>query len=118
MLHEAQDVENAASPAVAVHERVNRLELIVEHSHSGEHFPFSSAYREPCVHHVGTSHTSWRRNRVFIDMSGALKALAEIGVPDEEKVGCDKIFMHRKYMDLLGADGHTIEPYPAIQRAK
>ncbi len=42
-----------------------------------------------------------------------LKALVEIGVLEEEKVGRDKVFIHRKYMELLGSDGHTFEPYPA-----
>lgn len=41
-----------------------------------------------------------------------LKALADIGVLEEEKVGRDKVFIHRKYMTLLGSDGHTFEPYP------
>ena len=27
--------------------------------------------------------------------------------------GRDKVFIHRKYMTLLGADDHTFEPYPA-----
>jgi Fic family protein len=41
-----------------------------------------------------------------------LKALAELGVLGEEKVGRDKVFIHRKYLDLLASDGHTFEPYP------
>lgn len=41
-----------------------------------------------------------------------LKLLAAIGVLEEEKVGRDKVFIHRKYMELLGSDGHTFEPYP------
>lgn len=45
-----------------------------------------------------------------------LKALAEIGVLEEEKVGRDKVFIHRKYMALLGSDEHTFEPYPAPRR--
>ena len=47
-----------------------------------------------------------------------LKALADIGVLEEEKVGRDKVFIHRKYMELLAADGHTFEPYPAVQRTR
>ena len=43
-----------------------------------------------------------------------LKALADLGVLEEEKVGRDKVFIHRKYMKLLGADDHTFEPYPAL----
>lgn len=40
-----------------------------------------------------------------------LKELARIGVLAEEKVGRDKIFLHRKYLDLLSSDEHTFEPY-------
>jgi Fic family protein len=40
-----------------------------------------------------------------------LKALVEIGILEEEKVGRDKLFVHRKYMTLLGADTHSFEPY-------
>ncbi len=42
-----------------------------------------------------------------------LKTLVDLGVLEEEKVGRDKVFIHRKYMRLLGSDGHTFEPYPA-----
>ena len=41
-----------------------------------------------------------------------LKQLAAIGVLDEEKVGRDKLFIHRKYMKLLGSDDHEFERYP------
>jgi Fic family protein len=40
-----------------------------------------------------------------------LKELALLGILDEEKVGRDKIFLHRKYLDVLFSDGHTFEPY-------
>lgn len=40
-----------------------------------------------------------------------LKDLARIGVLTEEKVGRDKIFLHRKYLDLLSSDEHMFEPY-------
>jgi Fic family protein len=40
-----------------------------------------------------------------------LKALVEIGILEEEKVGRDKLFIHRKYMTMLGADTHGFEPY-------
>ena len=46
-----------------------------------------------------------------------LKALVDIGVLEEEKVGRDKVFIHRKYMDLLGSDGHTFAAYPAKAKA-
>lgn len=44
-----------------------------------------------------------------------LKELARIGVLTEEKVGRDKIFLHRKYLDLLSSDEHTFEPYQTAQ---
>lgn len=40
-----------------------------------------------------------------------LKQLVDIGVLVEEKRGRDKVFIHRKYMDLLGRDDHAFEPY-------
>jgi Fic family protein len=41
-----------------------------------------------------------------------LKELARLGVLEEEKVGRDKIFLHRKYLDVLFSDEHGFEPYP------
>jgi len=41
-----------------------------------------------------------------------LKELAALGVLEQEKVGRDKIFLHRKYLDVLFSDGHTFQPYP------
>jgi Fic family protein len=41
-----------------------------------------------------------------------LKALADLGILEEEKVGRDKVFIHRKYMTLLASDEHAFEPYP------
>lgn len=46
-----------------------------------------------------------------------LKALVDIGVLEEEKIGRDKVFIHRKYMTLLGADDHEFEPYPSARGA-
>ena len=40
-----------------------------------------------------------------------LNALEKIGLLEEEKVGRDKIFIHRKYLDLLSSDEHTFAPY-------
>jgi Fic family protein len=40
-----------------------------------------------------------------------LKQLAAIGILGEEKRGRDKIFINRKYMDLLGRDDHAFVPY-------
>jgi cell filamentation protein, protein adenylyltransferase len=44
--------------------------------------------------------------------SAYLKELASLGVLEEEKAGRDKIFLHRKYLDVLFGDEHTFEPYP------
>jgi Fic family protein len=46
-----------------------------------------------------------------------LKELSRLGILTEEKVGRDKLFLHRKYFDLLQSDAHTYTPYkgqPAI----
>lgn len=40
-----------------------------------------------------------------------LKGLANIGVLIEQKAGRDKIFLHKKYLDLLTSDDHTFAPY-------
>jgi Fic family protein len=40
-----------------------------------------------------------------------LKELAKLGVLEEEKIGRDKIFLHRKYLDVLCSDEHRFEPY-------
>ena len=40
-----------------------------------------------------------------------LKELVRHGVLEEEKRGRDKIFLHRKYLDVLFSDEHTFEPY-------
>jgi hypothetical protein len=44
--------------------------------------------------------------------SAYLKELARLGLLEEEKVGRDKIFLHRKYLDVLFSDAHDFEPYP------
>jgi Fic family protein len=43
-----------------------------------------------------------------------LKELVRLGVLEEEKVGRDKVFLHRKYLDVLFGEEHTFEPYPAV----
>ena len=48
-----------------------------------------------------------------VSASRYLKQLVAIGVLEEEKRGRDKLFVHRKYMDLLGRDDHAFEPYVA-----
>ena len=40
-----------------------------------------------------------------------LKALVDIGVLKEEKVGREKLFIHPKYMQLLTGDTHQFGPY-------
>lgn len=45
--------------------------------------------------------------------SGYLKDLTRIGVMREEKSGREKVYMHKKYFDLLTSDHHTFDPYPA-----
>lgn len=42
-----------------------------------------------------------------------LKALCQAGVLLEEKVGRDKLFLHRKYLDLLSSDEHHFNDYPS-----
>ncbi len=43
--------------------------------------------------------------------SAYLKELAGLGVLEEEKVGRDKLFLHRKYLDVLFGDEHGFLPY-------
>lgn len=40
-----------------------------------------------------------------------LRKLVELGILEEEKKGRTKIFIHRKYMELLGDHEHTYTPY-------
>lgn len=46
-----------------------------------------------------------------VSASRYLKQLVKIGVLEEKKVGREKLFIHRKYMDLLGSDEHAFAPY-------
>ncbi|MGQ0455919.1 MAG: protein adenylyltransferase Fic [Hyphomicrobium sp.] len=48
-----------------------------------------------------------------VSASRYLKQLVELGVLVEEKRGRDKVFIHRKYMALLGRDDHAFEAYAA-----
>jgi hypothetical protein len=34
-----------------------------------------------------------------------------LGILEEEKVGRDKIFLHRKYLDVLFGEEHAFQPY-------
>jgi Fic family protein len=47
-----------------------------------------------------------------------LKAMVQAGVLLEEKAGRDKVFIHRKYLDLLSAEGHGFQPYKTVALAK
>ena len=46
-----------------------------------------------------------------VSASRYLKQLVDIGVLDEEKQGRDKLFINRKYMELLASDEHAFSPY-------
>jgi Fic family protein len=48
--------------------------------------------------------------------SAYLKELAALGILEEEKVGRDKIFVHRKYIDVLFGEEHAFQPYPPLHR--
>ena len=52
-----------------------------------------------------------------VSASRYLKQLVDIGVLDEEKQGRDKLFINRKYMQLLASDEHSFIPYPVSQTA-
>jgi Fic family protein len=40
-----------------------------------------------------------------------LREMARLGILEEEKVGRDKLFLHRKYLDVLFGETHDFEPY-------
>jgi Fic family protein len=46
-----------------------------------------------------------------VSASRYLKQLVDIGVLDEEKHGRDKLFINRKYMQLLASEEHVFTPY-------
>ena len=46
--------------------------------------------------------------------SAVLKELVRLGVLIEERQWRDKIFLHRKYLDVLFSDQHEFEPYPKV----
>ncbi|MCL4766154.1 MAG: Fic family protein [Hyphomicrobiaceae bacterium] len=62
------------------------------------------------------AHLSERGIAKRVSASRYLKQLAAIGVLQEEKHGRDKLFIHRKYMQLLASDEHAFEPYGARTR--
>jgi cell filamentation protein, protein adenylyltransferase len=43
-----------------------------------------------------------------------LKELARLGILEGAKIGRDKVFLHRKYLDVLFSDEHTFEPYARV----
>jgi Fic family protein len=51
-------------------------------------------------------------------VSKYLRQLVKLNVLEEEKVGRDKVFLHRKYLDVLFSDGHAFEPYPRPARVE
>jgi Fic family protein len=40
-----------------------------------------------------------------------LKALVKLGVLQEQKVGRDKLFLHPRFLRLLGSDDHAVQAY-------
>jgi len=48
--------------------------------------------------------------------SAYLKELVSLGILEEEKVGRDKIFLHRKYLDMLFGEEHTFQLYVRQQQ--
>lgn len=51
-----------------------------------------------------------------VSASRYLKQLVEIGILAEEKRGTHKLFINRKYIELLGSDEHTFEHYASALR--
>jgi Fic family protein len=49
--------------------------------------------------------------------SSYLKGLVGLGILEEEKVGRDKVFLHKKYLALLSSDHHEFEPYQPLAGA-
>ena len=47
-----------------------------------------------------------------------LKQLEAIGILESEKVGTAKVYIHRKYLNLLFADGHEFEPYAELDEPR
>jgi Fic family protein len=43
-----------------------------------------------------------------------LKRLVALGILEEEKIGRDKVFLHKKYLALLASDDHKFEPYQSL----
>jgi Fic family protein len=50
-------------------------------------------------------------------VSGHLAQLVAIGVLVEERAGRDKVFINRKYLDLLSSDTHDFAPYQPVRPA-
>ncbi len=48
-------------------------------------------------------------NRVTV--AGYFKQLVELGILVEERAWRDKVFINRKYLDLLSSDTHDFAPY-------
>jgi len=50
-----------------------------------------------------------------VTASAHLKQLVEIGMLEEEKVWREKVFINRKYLNLLSSEGHDFEPYSSAR---
>jgi Fic family protein len=48
--------------------------------------------------------------------SAQLKELVKLGILEEERQWREKIYLHRKYLDVLFSDGHDFEPYPTVAK--
>jgi hypothetical protein len=50
--------------------------------------------------------------------SAYLKTLCDVGVLQEVKAGRDKVFVHPKFVDLLGSDRHAFPSYQGGRRRR
>lgn len=107
--------------ATWTNQRIKAIRALMEHTteHVKVHAPgvyshelIEAIFAQP---YARIAHLTERGIAKRVSASRYLKELVEIGVLFEEKVGRDKLFIHRKYMDLLGRDDHAFEPYAGIQ---
>ncbi len=103
--------------------RIRAIRTLIEHTSAHVRKNASSIYSHELVEtiflepYTRIGHLIGRGIAQRVSASRYLKQLADIGVLDEEKVGRDKLFIHRKYMELLGNDGHDFTPYPGSPAA-
>ncbi len=104
--------------------RITAIEQLMEHTSHHVKFYARKAYSHELIQtifaqpYVRISHLAESTGVTKETASLHLKHLAKIGVLEEEKVGRNKFFVHRKYMDLMGRDDHEFEPYPEIEETK